>query len=48
MFTSQYQRLDILQPDNTSLQLLEELMGNDVTKRKDFIFKNVDFSTVHE
>lgn len=42
------QRLDILEPTEESIKLLEELMGKDVAPRKDFIFNNVDFSEIRE
>lgn len=48
MFTKEYQRIDILYPDPDSIFLLENLMGQDVEPRRDFIFNNIDFSTVRE
>lgn len=48
MFDPEYQRLDILEYDPQAIELLTQLMGSDVTPRKDFIFKNVDFSTISE
>ena len=48
MFTNEYQRIDILYPDPDSNFLLENLMGSDVEPRRDFIFNNIDFSTVRE
>lgn len=48
MFTPANQRLDILQPDAASIALLEDLMGEDVSKRREYIFNHVDFSTIHE
>ena len=48
MFTEEYQRIDILEPSPESLYLLEQLMGEDVTPRKDFIFNKIDFSEVRE
>ena len=48
MFSKEYQRMDVLEPDNESLFLLEELMGEDVSPRKDFIFNKIDFSMVRE
>jgi len=48
MFDPEYQRLDILEYDPHAIELLTQLMGSDVTPRKDFIFKNVDFSTISE
>ena len=48
MFTDEYQRMDILEPTPAALLLLEQLMGSDVTPRKNFIFNNIDFSEVRE
>ena len=48
MFTSEFQRIDILEPNDDSLFLLEQLMGEDVTPRKEFIFNKIDFSQVRE
>lgn len=48
MFTSEFQRMEILEPDPESLYLLEQLMGDDVIPRKDFIFNKIDFSEVRE
>lgn len=42
------QRLDIIEPTPEAISLLEQLMGEDVKPRKDFIFKNVDFSEIKE
>lgn len=48
MFTPEYQRIDVLTPDEQSILLLEALMGEPVAPRKDFIFSKIDFSTVRE
>ena len=48
MFTSEFQRMDVLEPDPNSLMMLEELMGNDVGPRRDFIFNHIDFSEIRE
>lgn len=42
------QRLDILEPTPEAIGLLEQLMGEEVNPRKDFIFNNVDFSEIKE
>lgn len=42
------QRIDVLEPNKEAIYLLEDLMGNDVEPRTEFIFKNVDFSEVRE
>lgn len=48
MFTPEFQRMDVLTVDPDSLYMLEELMGNDVEPRKEFIFNKIDFSEVRE
>lgn len=48
MFTPEFQRIDVLEPDKNSLWLLEQLMGADVEPRRDFIFENIDFSEIRE
>ena len=48
MFTSEFQRMDILEPDSESIYLLEQLMGNDIEPRRNFVFNNIDFSTIRE
>lgn len=42
------QRMDVIETSPDSIFLLEELMGEDVLPRKEFIFKNVDFSEIKE
>ena len=48
MFDEKNQRIDVLIPDEDSIFLLEELMGENVEPRRDFIFSNVDFSEIRE
>ena len=48
MFDSNYQRMDVLEPNDEALIMLRELMGEDVTPRANFIFKNIDFSEIKE
>ena len=48
MFTPEFQRMDVLEPDPDSLYMLEELMGSDVEPRKEFIFNKIDFSEIRE
>lgn len=48
MFSEEFQRLDVLEPTQGSLILLEDLMGVSVEPRKEFIFNNVDFSEIKE
>lgn len=42
------QHIDILKPDEGAIKLLEKLMGSNVTARKNFILKNIDFAEVRE
>ena len=48
MFNPEFQRLDILTYDDSAIKLLYQLMGKDVTPRKNFLFKNVDFTKISE
>lgn len=48
MFNEEYQRLEVLEPTQESLMLLEELMGTNIENRRNFIFENVDFSQLRE
>lgn len=48
MFNEQYQRLEILMPDAEAIMLLEELMGDNIDARREYIFENVDFSKIRE
>lgn len=48
MFTEEYQRMDQLIPDKDSLYLLSQLMGKDSEPKRDFVFKNIDFSEIRE
>lgn len=48
MFSPEFQRLDVLEPTPEALTLLEQLMGENVEFRRNFIFKNVDFSIISE
>lgn len=48
MFTPEFQHLDVLIPDDNSFSLLSDLMGADVGPRTDYIFDNIDFSTIRE
>ena len=48
MFTSEYQRFEQLIPDDSTLDLLNQLMGKDSTPKYNFIFENIDFSTIRE
>lgn len=48
MFTPEFQRLDVLEANADSLFLLEQLMGENVEPRRQFIFNKIDFSEVRE
>ena len=48
MFTDEYQRMDVLEWSPDAIQLLEQLMGEDVSYRKEFVFNEIDFSEVRE
>lgn len=48
MFDPKHQRLDVLEYTPEAAALLKELMGDEVTPRRDFIFENVDFTTITE
>lgn len=48
MFTEEYQRMDQLIPDEDSLYLLSQLMGKDSEPKRNFVFRNVDFSEIRE
>jgi hypothetical protein len=48
MFSDEFQRMDVIMPDAEALYLLEQLMGEPVAPRKDFIFNEVDFGEIHE
>lgn len=42
------QHIDIISPDESSIALLDKLMGANVTARKKYIFENIDFAEVRE
>lgn len=48
MFTDKFQRLEIMEYSPEAMSLLESLMGSSVEPRRNYIFKNVDFSEVVE
>ena len=41
-----YQRLEQIIPSQEGIYTLESLMGKDVQPRKEFVFNNIDFSTI--
>ena len=48
MFTAEHQRMDVMEYSDDAMSLLYDLMGSEVEPRKDFIFKNIDFSEITE
>ena len=48
MFSPEYQRIDIMEWNDSAIDLLYDLMSEDVEPRRDFIMKKVDFSKVRE
>lgn len=48
MFNKKNQRFEQLIPDEDTLMLLSDLMGKDSKPKHDFIFDNLDFSTIRE
>lgn len=48
MFSTEFQRMETLIPDKDSLSLLMNLMGEDSEPKHDFIWDNIDFSTIKE
>ena len=44
----EHQRMDVMEYDESAMNLLYALMGEDVSPRRDFIMSNVDFSEVKE
>lgn len=48
MFSDEFQRMDTIMPTADALHLLEQLMGEPVEPRREFIFNEVDFAEIHE
>lgn len=48
MFTEEFQRMDVIKATDESLELLCQLMGADIEPRRDYVFNNIDFSTIRE
>lgn len=42
----EYQRLEQIVATQEGLTVLHDLMGKSVQPRKDFVFTNIDFSTI--
>ena len=48
MFDPEYQRLDVMEYEESAMDLLYALMGEDVAPRREFIMENVDFTEIKE
>ena len=48
MFTDEHQRIDVLEEDEESFELLSQLMGKDSAPKHEFIWDNIDFSEIKE
>lgn len=48
MFDPEYQRMDVMEYEESAMNLLYSLMGEDVAPRREFIMENVDFTEIRE
>lgn len=48
MFDPEYQRMDVMEYEESAMNLLYSLMGEDVAPRREFIMENVDFTEIKE
>lgn len=48
MFDPEFQRMDIMEYEESAMDLLYALMGEDVAPRREFIMENVDFTEIRE
>lgn len=48
MFSSEYQRIDVLNWNEYAINMLYDLMGENVEPRREYIMKNIDFNEVRE
>lgn len=48
MFSEEYQRMEVLSPTPEAISLLEQLMGESVEPRREYVFNKIDFSSVRE
>lgn len=48
MFDPEYQRMDVMEYEESAMDLLYALMGEDVAPRREFIMENVDFTEIRE
>ena len=48
MFTSEFQRMDVMEWNESAMDLVYDLMGEEVELRRNFIMNKVDFSEIRE
>ena len=48
MFTSEFQRMEILEYSDEAMEILYALMGEDVEPRRNFVMTKIDFSEIKE
>ena len=48
MFTSEFQRMEVLEYSDEAMEILYALMGEDVEPRRDFVMTKIDFSEIRE
>ena len=48
MFTSEFQRMEVLEYSDEAMEILYALMGEDVEPRRDFVMTRIDFSEIKE
>ena len=48
MFSQEFQRMEVIVPDQESIALLEALMSENIEPRREFVFNRIDFSEVRE
>ena len=48
MFTSEFQRMEILEYSDEAMEILYALMGEDVEPRREFVMTRIDFSEIKE
>ena len=48
MFTSEFQRMEVLEYSDEAMEILYALMGEDVEPRRNFIMTKIDFSEIRE
>lgn len=48
MFTSEFQRMEVLEYSDEAMEILYALMGEDVEPRRNFVMTKIDFSEIRE